>query len=404
VVGVGVRSEHCRDLPGEFLTNDLERLLRARIVEPRVNEHDLPIIVGENADIHAAGNDPHPIREWNQYSQWHILLQTLRLGDRPPLYWRQGGAAVDRQSITAVRHVVEVGQFDRPEIERLFEVADCMRDLPRQAAPWSGFTLATIFYEPSTRTRLSFETAMHKLGGNVISTENAREFSSAIKGESVEDTVRIVAGYTDAIVIRHHEQGSAHRAAAVAPVPILNAGDGPGEHPSQALLDLYTIGHELGRIDGLRVALVGDLRFGRTARSLARLFRLTTGTELIFVSPPAVPMGDDVRTELDRSGVSYQDEPDLDAVLPYVDVVYQTRVQKERFTTPGEYEAARGQYVIDRNAMQRLNPDAILLHPLPRVDEITTDVDADPRAAYFRQAHNGVFIRMALLDHVLGPP
>ena len=310
---------------------------------------------------------------------------------------------MDRHSITVVRHVVEVGQFDRPEIERLFEVADSMRELPRQAAPMAGFTLATIFYEPSTRTRLSFETAMHKLGGNVISTENAREFSSAIKGESVEDTVRIVAGYADAIVIRHHEQGSAHRAAAVSPVPILNAGDGPGEHPSQALLDLYTIGHELGRIDGLRVALVGDLRFGRTARSLARLFRLTTGTELIFVSPPAVPMGNDVRAELDRSGVPYRDEPDLNAVLPRVDVVYQTRVQKERFTTPGEYETARGQYVIDRNAMQRLNPEAVLLHPLPRVDEITTDVDADPRAAYFRQAHNGVFIRMALLQHVLHP-
>ncbi|HEX2282169.1 MAG TPA: aspartate carbamoyltransferase [Thermomicrobiales bacterium] len=307
-----------------------------------------------------------------------------------------------RQSITTLRHVVEVGQFDRPGIERLFGTADHMRDLPRETTPLAGFTLATIFYEPSTRTRLSFETAMLKLGGNVISTENAREFSSAIKGESVEDTVRIVGGYADAIVIRHHEQGSAHRAASVAAVPILNAGDGPGEHPSQALLDLYTIGHELGRIDGLRVALVGDLRYGRTARSLARLFRLTTGTELIFVSPPAVPMGEDVRAELDSSGISYRDEPDLDAVLPQVDVVYQTRVQKERFTTPEEYEMARGKYVIDGDAMRRLRSDAILLHPLPRVDEITTEVDTDPRAAYFRQAHNGVFIRMALLGHVLG--
>jgi aspartate carbamoyltransferase catalytic subunit len=308
---------------------------------------------------------------------------------------------VDRQLMTAVRHVVEVGQFDRPGIERLFAAADSMRDLPRQAAPLAGFTLATIFYEPSTRTRLSFETAMHRLGGNVISTENAREFSSAIKGESVEDTVRIIGGYADAIVIRHYEQGSAHRAATVAAVPILNAGDGPGEHPSQALLDLYTIGHELGRIDGLRIALVGDLRYGRTARSLARLFRLTTGTELVFVSPPAVPMGDDVRAELDSSAIPYRDEPDLDAVLPHVDVVYQTRVQKERFTTPEEYETARGQYVIDADAMRRLSPAAILLHPLPRVGEIATEVDTDPRAAYFRQAHNGVFIRMALLEHVL---
>jgi aspartate carbamoyltransferase catalytic subunit len=298
--------------------------------------------------------------------------------------------------------VVDVGQFDRPAIERLFESADRMRELPRSAAPLGGMTLATIFYEPSTRTRLSFETAMHRLGGNVISTENAREFSSAIKGETVEDTVRIVGGYADAIVIRHHEQGAAHRAAAVSEVPILNAGDGPGEHPTQALLDLYTIKHELERIDGLRIALVGDLRYGRTARSLARLVRLTEGSKLIFVSPPAVPMGDDVRTELDAAGVSYRDEPDLDAILPDVDVVYQTRVQKERFESAADYEAAKGRYVIDAAAMGRLNPEAILLHPLPRVDEIATEVDGDPRAAYFRQAHNGVYIRMALLDQVLG--
>ena len=301
-----------------------------------------------------------------------------------------------------IRHVVEVGQFDREGVERLFAVADRLRELPREAAPLRGHVLATLFYEPSTRTRLSFETAMLRLGGGVISTENAREFSSAIKGETVEDTVRTVEGYADAIVIRHHEQGAAHRAAAVAAVPILNAGDGPGEHPTQALLDLYTIRHELGRIDGLRVALVGDLRFGRTARSLARLFRLTTGTELVFVSPPVVPMGDDVRAELDAAGVPYRDEPDLAAVLPHVDVVYQTRIQRERFATPEEYEACRGVYVVDRAAMGRLDPAAILLHPLPRVDEIAPEVDADPRAAYFRQAHNGVYVRMALLTLVLG--
>lgn len=301
----------------------------------------------------------------------------------------------------APRHVVEVGQFDRTDLERLFAEADRMRELAPRSTPLRGRLLATIFYEPSTRTRLSFESAMHRLGGGVLSTENAREFSSAIKGETVEDTVRIVGGYADAIVLRHHEQGAAHRAAAVSPVPILNAGDGPGEHPTQALLDLYTIGHELGRIDGLRVALVGDLRFGRTARSLARLFRLTTGSELVFVSPAAVPMGDDVRAELDAAGVSYRDEVDLAAVLPEVDVVYQTRIQRERFATQEEYDASRGVYVIDGAAMDRLNPNAILLHPLPRVDEISPAVDADPRAAYFRQAHNGVFIRMALLLTVI---
>jgi aspartate carbamoyltransferase catalytic subunit len=320
----------------------------------------------------------------------------------PPLPARRERGSGGEGKEHPIRHVVDVGQFDRPGIERLFAAADSMRQLPRSAVPLAGYSLATLFYEPSTRTRLSFETAMHRLGGNVISTENAREFSSAIKGETVEDTVRIIAGYADAIVIRHYEQGAAHRAAAVSPVPILNAGDGPGEHPTQALLDLYTIGHELGRIDNLRVALVGDLRYGRTARSLARLFRLTRDSELIFVSPPAVPMGADVRAELDVAGTPYHDEPDLDAVLPLVDVVYQTRVQKERFATLQEYEAAKGQYIIDAAAMRRLDPRAVLLHPLPRVDEIATDVDADPRAAYFRQAHNGVFIRMALLEHVLG--
>jgi aspartate carbamoyltransferase catalytic subunit len=297
--------------------------------------------------------------------------------------------------------VVEVGQFDREDLEHLFAAADLMRGLPRAAAPLRGHVLATLFYEPSTRTRLSFETAMLRLGGGVISTENAREFSSAIKGESVEDTIRTVEGYADAIVIRHYEQGAAHRAAAVARVPILNAGDGPGEHPTQALLDLYTIQHELGQIDGLRVALVGDLRFGRTARSLARLFRLTTGGELIFVSPPAVPMGDDIRTELDKAGILYRDEVDLAAVLPHVDVVYQTRIQRERFATPGEYESARGVYVIDQAALARLAATAIVLHPLPRVDEISPAVDSDRRAAYFRQAHNGVYVRMALLSWVL---
>jgi len=301
----------------------------------------------------------------------------------------------------AVRHVVEVNQFDRARVEALFAAADRARALPRSAQPLAGYILATIFYEPSTRTRLSFESAMQRLGGSVISTENAREFSSAIKGETVEDTVRIVSGYADAIVIRHHEQGAAHRAASASPVPILNAGDGPGEHPTQALLDLYTIHHELGRIDNLKVALVGDLRFGRTARSLARMFRLTTGSELIFVSPTVVPMGADVRAELDAAGVRYRDEPNLAAVLPEVDVVYQTRVQQERFTTPEEYERARGVYVIDRAAMDLLGPTGIVLHPLPRVDEITVEVDDDPRAAYFRQARNGVYMRMALLCDVL---
>jgi aspartate carbamoyltransferase catalytic subunit len=280
----------------------------------------------------------------------------------------------------------------------IFEHADLMRTLPRSDHRLSGRILATLFYEPSTRTRLSFESAMLRLGGGVISTENAREFSSAIKGETVEDTIRIVNGYADAIVIRHHEQGAAQRAAAVSSVPVLNGGDGPGEHPTQALLDLYTIRHELGRIDGLKIALVGDLKYGRTARSLALLLRETSDAEISFVSPPTAPMGDDVRAALDRAGVRHSDQSDLDAVLGSADVVYQTRIQKERFESIADFNAAKGAYVLDQSSLARMKPNAIVLHPLPRVDEIATEVDADPRAAYFRQAHNGVLIRMALLD------
>lgn len=287
-------------------------------------------------------------------------------------------------------------------MESLFDEADRMTTVRASDGILRDSILATLFYEPSTRTRLSFESAMLRLGGQVVSTENAREFSSAIKGETVEDTIRIVAGYADAIVIRHHEQGAAKRAAAIAPVPIINGGDGPGEHPTQALLDLYTIRRELGQLDGLKVALVGDLRFGRAARSLAMLFRETTGTELIFVSPEAVRMGDDVRKALTDAGVPFRDEPDLAKAMTEADVVYQTRIQKERFATAEEYAAVQGIYVISQESMSALKDRAILLHPLPRVDEISADVDGDPRAAYFRQAQYGVYVRMALLAQVLG--
>lgn len=300
------------------------------------------------------------------------------------------------------RHIIEVGQFDRQWIEALFARAERMRTLPRGSERLRGYILATLFYEPSTRTRLSFESAMHRLGGGVISTENAGEFSSAIKGETVEDTIRMIGGYADAIVIRHPEQGAAARAARVSTVPILNGGDGPGEHPTQALLDLFTIMAEQGRIDGLRIALVGDLRFGRTARSLARLLTLTTGTELIYVSPPAVPMGDDVQRAVRASGVAQRSESDLAAILPEIDVVYQTRIQRERFPTREEYEASRGVYILNRASYALLKPTATVLHPLPRVDEIATEVDDDPRSAWFRQAVNGVYVRMALLDLLLG--
>ncbi len=301
-----------------------------------------------------------------------------------------------------MHHIIEVEQFERPWIERLFRRADEMRNISPLERPLAGRILATLFYEPSSRTRLSFESAMLRLGGEIISTENAREFSSALKGETVEDTVRIVGGYADGIVIRHYEQGAAARAAGVSPVPVINGGDGPGEHPTQALLDLYTIHHELGTFDGLTIALVGDLRYGRAVRSLALLLGMSEGTKLIFVSPAAVPMGDDVKQSLDAHGVAWRDETSLPEAVAESDVVYQTRIQRERFATPEEARAAEGHYIITPDTMRSMKRDAILLHPLPRVAEISPEVDADPRAAYFRQARNGVFVRMALLNELLG--
>lgn len=301
-----------------------------------------------------------------------------------------------------MKHIVAVDQFDRAWLESIFAEADRLRSDRATSDLLRGKILATLFYEPSTRTRLSFESAMMRLGGNVISTENAREFSSAIKGETVEDTVRILSGYADGIVIRHYEQGAAARAAKASPVPIINGGDGPGEHPTQALLDLYTIHNELGRFDNLKVALVGDLRFGRAARSLALLLRQARNVELVFVAPDAVPMGDDIKDALDDAGVRWHEEPDLATAMESVDVVYQTRIQRERFATPEEYASAKGIYIITPENMQALPEHAIVMHPLPRVDEIHPDVDSDPRAAYFRQAHNGVFVRMALLHQLLG--
>ena len=300
-----------------------------------------------------------------------------------------------------MRNIVEVGQFEREWVEGLFASANEMRDIKGTDRLLEDRILATLFYEPSTRTRLSFESAMLRLGGQVISTENAREFSSAIKGESVEDTVRIVAGYADGIIIRHHEQGAAARAAKVSPVPIINGGDGPGEHPTQALLDLYTIHHELGTVDGLTIALVGDLRYGRAARSLALLLAMSSNTRLLFVAPPAVPMGLDVKDKLASRNVTWEDIADLNTALEQADVVYQTRIQRERFATSAEARAAEGHYVITAESMDHMKQRSILLHPLPRVDEIAPEVDSDPRAAYFRQAQNGVYVRMALLHQLL---
>jgi len=301
-----------------------------------------------------------------------------------------------------LRHVVESQQFSRSLLEELFARSEEIKREPhRFMGRLAGQVMAALFYEPSTRTRLSFEAAMLRLGGQTMGTDNAREFSSTAKGETLEDTIRIVSGYADVIVLRHNEEGAARRAAAVSTVPVVNAGDGPGQHPTQALLDLYTIREELGRIDGVRVAMVGDLANGRTVRSLTYLLSKFKDIKLWFVAPPQVAMRDDLKAHLDEHHVPWVETQDLESVLPEVDVVYQTRIQKERFTDPDAYQAVKGVYRIDKGSLELMRKYAVLMHPLPRVDEIAPEVDADPRAAYFRQARNGLQIRMALLDRLL---
>jgi aspartate carbamoyltransferase catalytic subunit len=303
-----------------------------------------------------------------------------------------------------LHHIIEAQQFDRSTLQELFELSKEMEQVARRGgiSHYQTRIMSTLFYEASTRTRFSFESAMHRLGGRVISTENAAEFSSVSKGETLEDTIRIINGYADVIVLRHYEIGAAQRAARVSRVPVINAGDGVGQHPTQALLDLYTIQKELGRIDGLRIAMVGDLAQGRTVRSLAYLLGKFDDIRMWFVAPPLLRMKEDILAHLQERKVQYTEESALDKVLPQVDVVYQTRIQKERFGDRiGDYEKCRGLYVINQESLQLLKPHCIVMHPLPRVDEITMDVDSDPRAAYFRQAQNGLYVRMALLSVVL---
>ncbi len=307
--------------------------------------------------------------------------------------------------MASLKHVVEAQQFDRDLMAEIFSVAREMEDVVQHYGSniLSRRMMATLFYEPSTRTRLSFESAMKRLGGDVLTTESAQEFSSAAKGETLEDTIRIVAGYADIIVLRHFESGASKTAASVSPVPIINAGDGVGQHPTQALLDMYTIQRELGRVDGVRVAMVGDLANGRTVRSLCYLLSKFEDSKIFFVSPPTVRMGDDIKEYLTRQGVEHEEVEDLALVAREADVIYQTRIQRERFGDRlQEYEQVRGQYIISKAILDCMRETAIVMHPLPRVDEIIAEeVDPDPRAAYFRQAHNGLYVRMALLRMLL---
>ena len=303
------------------------------------------------------------------------------------------------------KDIISVKQFERDDLEYIFGVAHEMRGMVERLGTFDllkGKILANLFYEPSTRTSSSFTAAMERLGGSVIPI-NEVKYSSVTKGESLTDTVRTLECYADVIVLRHSETGSAAIAAKAARKPVINAGDGIGEHPTQALLDTFTIFEELGagQIDGMTVTMLGDLKYGRTVHSLARLLSLFK-VKINYVSPEILRMPREVMNEVAEKGIPQTEFDSLEKALPETDVLYVTRVQKERFEDPAEYEKVKGAYVIDPAIMKAAKQDMIVMHPLPRVGEISVDFDDDPRAAYFRQMEYGLYVRMALLAMVLG--
>ncbi len=313
------------------------------------------------------------------------------------------GLAPDRRPTFYGRDIVSVRQFSREDLSYIFGVANEMRSIVKRVGATDllkGYVLANLFYEPSTRTSSSFIAAMERLGGSVIPIHGV-QYSSVSKGESLPDTIRTLECYADVIVLRHPEVGASEIAARYASKPIISAGDGVGEHPTQGLLDIYTIYSELGTIDGLHVAMMGDLKNGRTVHSLARLLRLYDAS-FTFVSPDILRLPSEIKEELLAAGRPVAEIDAVEDIIETADVIYVTRVQKERFADLREYEVVKDCYEITPTLMKRAKERMALMHPLPRVGEIHYDVDDDPRAAYFRQMENGMYIRMALLAAVLG--
>ncbi|MCW3996256.1 MAG: aspartate carbamoyltransferase [Candidatus Bathyarchaeota archaeon] len=298
------------------------------------------------------------------------------------------------------RDIVSIEDFSQQEINHILDIAKTMEPLAKTGSDMlKGKILATLFYEPSTRTRLSFEAAMLKLGGANIGFAEP-DFASVRKGENLADTIRTVENYADIIALRHSLEGAAKLAAEFSKVPIINGGTGAEEHPTQAFTDLYTIRKEKGRIDGLKVALIGDLRYGRTVHSLAYALALYD-IELFLVSPETLRMRKDVISTI-KNKIPVTEDANLEAIMPKIDVLYVTRIQKERFPDATEYAKVKGAYKIDLKTLKNARKDMIILHPLPRVDEIASEVDNTPLAKYFQQVHNGIVVRMALLSLVLG--
>lgn len=298
------------------------------------------------------------------------------------------------------KDIISINDFSKKEIEQTLKLAEKMEPIARSKEKCdvlSGKLLGTLFYEPSTRTRLSFEAAMQRLGGGTIGFAEAG-VSSATKGENLNDTVRIVSEYTDALVIRHDMEGTARYVAELVDVPVINAGDGAGQHPTQTLLDLYTMQRLLGKIGKLHVALVGDLKYGRTVHSLAYALA-KFDVKMSFVAPKELKMPKEILHDLSKQGIHVNETEDIHDVLNYADVLYVTRIQKERFPDPQEYSKIKGAYLINAKLLEGSN--TIVMHPLPRVDEISHDVDNTPYGKYFQQAFYGVPVRMALLKSLI---
>lgn len=304
--------------------------------------------------------------------------------------------------VLPMRHVIETQPFTPVELERLFNAADVLRKNGTRDSALHGRIMCSLFYESSTRTRFSFESAMLRRGGQVIGTENAGEFSSSVKGESLEDAIRVIGYYADVIVLRHTDEKSSKRAAAVSQVPIINAGSGKGQHPTQALLDVYTIRRRRGDLSNLRVALMGDLKNGRTVRSLAYLLGKYPGVQLYFVSPEELRIAQDIRAHFIEHKISFHEYPEIEDIIDSIDVLYVTRTQLERMDEDDREKFATASYRLHRGLAQRMKEDAIIMHPLPRNDELSTDVDTLPQAVYLNeQIENGLLIRMALLESLL---
>lgn len=297
-----------------------------------------------------------------------------------------------------MKHVLSSDQYTRESLKEIFDLAEKIKKNPgKYSHKLDDKIIAIMFYEPSTRTRLSFETAALKLGAKIITTENAGEFSSAIKGETLEDSVKVIAGYADAMVMRHKSETSAVEAASVNKIPILNGGAGKGEHPTQALLDLYTIREKKGRLDNLKVAILGDLLHGRTIHSLIKLLSLYDNIEIYGLSKEVFALPQEYIDALKKRNIEYKKCTSFEELPKDLDVIYHTRIQAERF----EGDFGKEEFVVDQKVLDTFSKETILLHPLPRTTEISPEVDDDPRACYFEQAHNGLYVRMALLLQVL---